>query len=1030
MEGNAITLGNFIFNEAGTNQVSMPLTLTAVAQPFIIASGTDLTLSGVVSGTGLAPSVSGGGTVTLSANNTFSGTAVVDGSATGSTLSIGNVNNVFTGDGTSGVLLQNGGILQLTGNSTINPGSGHDLTIGIGGGTVDVEIANPGGGNWPAGNYFDLNQGSQLAGNGTLTLTGTGRMVVDNNYDSSFTGTTVINGGYLTVGNENGLGSGAVTVNSGGTLSLLNTSAFANNVTLNGGTLSAEDGDCTLNGTVTVNTPSTISLIDTWSPSSGHNITLSGQLTGSGDIAIPDGVAPENLYLTNNTNDLFGTITVGANDNLTSKSSTNAGSALGEASVTLAGGSLSLEDDDSGSNRTLNYGNNVTLTAPSMIDVSEASSSTNDTIQLGTLTADAGELNVTGAAGYGLGFSSVTLAGNATFNPISAPLILGNITDEGNGFTKTGSNTLELTGASSYSGATIIANGTLQAEAAGVLSPNSAVTVDQGAVLNLNGFNNTIGSLAGAGSVQLVAGTLTVGADNTCMTFAGTITGAPGVYFPNGFSAGQMQFNGSATLNGTALQLVPASNWQAGSVFLPVKMNITAFTSSFTFQFTGTPGQMADGLTFTIQGNSPTALGGNGGLEGYYGIGNSIAVKFDAYHNSPIGQTGLFTDGANPGLSGTNISGGLSLNSGDIMQVNMTCDGTTLSWTITDTANPSLTFSSSVVVNIPSLVGGNTAYVGFTAATGGLNMAVDVQTWNFIQTSMAPSSGLTKIGTGTLTLTSTNSPSTMGSTAVDGGTLLVNGSIGNVAVSSAVLGGTGTVGTITTTGNGTVSPGVVIGSLTAGATNLSGGNLLVQISGYGIPGTTYDCLNLGSNTLTLGGSSTLTLDLAGLNSLGTAVGIVSYGSETRTFATVTTIDNPYGLIPTVVYGSTGINVSFTSPTTTTVTPSVSSPVYGQNVSFTATVTSGATGTATGTVTFEDGITSIGTASLSGNVAIISTSTLTIGNHSIVVVYSGDSNWLASTSSVLTLTVNQATPTITWNTPAGITYGTAAERHAA
>jgi hypothetical protein len=58
------------------------------------------------------------------------------------------------------------------------------------------------------------------------------------------------------------------------------------------------------------------------------------------------------------------------------------------------------------------------------------------------------------------------------------------------------------------------------------------------------------------------------------------------------------------------------------------------------------------------------------------------------------------------------------------------------------------------------------------------------------------------------------------------------------------------------------------------------------------------------------------------------------------------------------------------------------------------------GTPTGTVTFKEGLTILGTADLSGGVAIFTTSSLSIKSHRIKAVYSGDSNFKTSTSSIL------------------------------
>ena len=98
-------------------------------------------------------------------------------------------------------------------------------------------------------------------------------------------------------------------------------------------------------------------------------------------------------------------------------------------------------------------------------------------------------------------------------------------------------------------------------------------------------------------------------------------------------------------------------------------------------------------------------------------------------------------------------------------------------------------------------------------------------------------------------------------------------------------------------------------------------------------------------------------------------------------------------------------------TTTALTSSTNPSIWGQAVILTAAVSGG---TASGTVTFTDTTTSttLGTASIANNQGQISASNLTPGAHAITASYSGDSNLLASTSSALTQTVNQASTTIT------------------
>jgi predicted outer membrane repeat protein len=92
-----------------------------------------------------------------------------------------------------------------------------------------------------------------------------------------------------------------------------------------------------------------------------------------------------------------------------------------------------------------------------------------------------------------------------------------------------------------------------------------------------------------------------------------------------------------------------------------------------------------------------------------------------------------------------------------------------------------------------------------------------------------------------------------------------------------------------------------------------------------------------------------------------------------------------------------------APTTTSVATSGTPSVYGTAVTFTATVTSGATGT----VTFYDGVTPLGTGTLSVNTATLTTSALTAGPHTITAVYVGDTNYVSSTSPAITQTVSLA-----------------------
>ena len=113
-------------------------------------------------------------------------------------------------------------------------------------------------------------------------------------------------------------------------------------------------------------------------------------------------------------------------------------------------------------------------------------------------------------------------------------------------------------------------------------------------------------------------------------------------------------------------------------------------------------------------------------------------------------------------------------------------------------------------------------------------------------------------------------------------------------------------------------------------------------------------------------------------------------------------------------------------TTTSVAASPSSSVYGQSVTFTATigVVMPGAGTPTGSVTFMDGSTTLGTGTLNGTgTASFTTSDLAIGSHAITAVYGGDGNFTTSSSNAASQIVNQASTTTTLAaSPSSMTYG--------
>jgi hypothetical protein len=216
--------------------------------------------------------------------------------------------------------------------------------------------------------------------------------------------------------------------------------------------------------------------------------------------------------------------------------------------------------------------------------------------------------------------------------------------------------------------------------------------------------------------------------------------GTPTINFASGFpSATGLQLNSATKVNANSLELTNGGTYEAGSAFWTTPVNIQSFTTNFTFQLSSAT---ADGFTFTIQNAGPTAIGGYGGSLGYGpnpttgttgGIANSVAIKFDIYSNAGEGtdSTGMYTDGAAPTVPAVNLTpSGIVLLSGDTMSAQLVYNGTTLTLTLTDTVTND-TFTQAFTVNIPSTVGANTAYVGFTGGTGGGTAIQNIKTWTF-----------------------------------------------------------------------------------------------------------------------------------------------------------------------------------------------------------------------------------------------------------------------------------------------------------
>ena len=181
------------------------------------------------------------------------------------------------------------------------------------------------------------------------------------------------------------------------------------------------------------------------------------------------------------------------------------------------------------------------------------------------------------------------------------------------------------------------------------------------------------------------------------------------------------------------------------------------------------------------------------------------------------------------------------------------------------------------------------------------------------------------------------------------------------------------------------------------------GSVAPQTGGTAVPTGTVTLWD-GSTDLT---PAALTLNPSGAYSLTTSSLAIGSQQITAKYSGDSVYGAGYASLSEVVMGST----------TTTLTSSANPSVFGQSVTFTATVApvSPATATAGGTVTFTVDSGTPVSVTLSGGTAKWSTSTLTVGAHTVTATYAGSSA-LATSSATVTQTVGQANSVTTLTVP--------------
>jgi autotransporter-associated beta strand protein len=540
------------------------------------------------------------------------------------------------------------------------------------------------------------------------------------------------------------------------------------------------------------------------------------------------------------------------------------------------------------------------------------------TVNAGTTVDIQGQLNQSGGTPYGIqknGTGTMILSGNNTMGAgvvASAGILQLNNANNGGLGASTGTLTLNAFGtvqainAARTYGGSVLMNG--QAHGA-TISGNQDITFN-GTTTATNGgnilYNNmTNGTLTFNGPVNLHN---TSGHTGT-LTFAGASTGVTvingviangndqvnGVTFGGGtLAGGKVVLTNSNTYNGTTTVA-----W--GTLSISSDANLNGTSSALTFAsdyFTHTAILQITGTTLTsLNTGRTTSFGSNG-------VGFDIADAnntFTVSQNLNMGGTGtLYKYGAGTlVVSGTSSYTGTTNVTAGTLQLAKTSalyGGNTTSWTaanikVDSGATLALNVGGSgefstgnvttLITNLDRAVTSNGLKAGSKIAFDTTNAGGNFTVADSIQNTTGTGGGtigLTKLGTGALTLTGTN-PYT-GGTTVSVGTLLVNNTSGSgtgtgtVSVSSgATLGGNGTISGATTI-NGILAPGNSIGTLNITAnTTWAGAATAGAATDWKFElgaGNTADLLNITGNLLkdTVAGSA-FRFDFAASTATGT-----------------------------------------------------------------------------------------------------------------------------------------------------------------
>ena len=595
--------GNWVGNTAPVPGDTAQIDAVTGNAPVIL--GADSVTVNIASVTADTLTVDGTLSVTTALNVTGAGSVVINGAVNGVVNSSGTGTNAGTINGgleVFGGSFTNTGVVTgpttLTGGTlTLDPGSNlsDTATLTLTGGTLNVNTADTVG-----ALDSSLPQGTINFGAGGVLTTNTGGAPV---FGGNITGATTLGAEYLvkdgagtlTLSGENTTtGAGRLRV-VGGTLVLQGGNAVGDNNILEaaGGTieLQADESAGVLlglgTGTLNLNA-NTLTLLG---PGVGGDADTSVNVIGTGGITInaPGLVhrfdAP--LAYTGATTVTAGTFQVGADDIIADASAVviNGGTldlqgfgdtvaSLTMSSGTLAGtGTLTTTGDANLSGGTIES----TLTVGGTTTIAGGATTVTGTITGDVTVGAGGTLRIEAGSSFG---GTITTTGSlidyADGADLAAPIVIDSdttqvrvltgtatqsgIISEDNGprpLEKIGGGTLILTAANTYTGTTTITAGTLAlANASSTLVDTNAVVIGADGTLRLDA-DETLGSIAGDGAINLQANTLTIGGEvaPTATTFSGIIGGAGELVIGGGDTTltGANTYTGGTTVSGGAL---------------------------------------------------------------------------------------------------------------------------------------------------------------------------------------------------------------------------------------------------------------------------------------------------------------------------------------------------------------------------------------------------------------------------------------------------------------------------------------------